>query len=413
MTVRGLLLAALFLLASLPGTASADPFPEYANRRLDRVAAALAKDPLFVDPDMTEALDAPGRTRVRRAVAAASRQIGCPVYVIVLPNPRDSEVAGDDEGLLFALRARTQRDGLYLLVNDHARFEKAGFGVPRNLESITLFDQEERTASPADRERPFRDLADRVTARLALYTGLREVERQSPDPIAPPTPFGEENRLEPEEPEIGGPLALGALLAGPVAAVVIFFSVAVVRRRTRAPGGEVYASDHRPSMRFLRRTGAGELASLSALLPENEENPAHSYAASAYDVARLLHDEAGEDVGRAIDLVGAIVLAREGRRALAAKDPAPRPACFVNPLHGPARRRKHVRLDGAKGKGTPRSLCDACHGMPSSQLAGRVLQVPGSDGPRPHYAIPGVWRDTAFGSTPNLVPRVQEYLGVS
>ncbi len=43
----------------------------------------------------------------------------------------------------------------------------------------------------------------------------------------------------------------------------------------------------------------------------------------------------------------------------------------------------------------------------------RTLRVQGPDGPRPHYAVPGVWKDTAFGTGgDHLIPRLQEYLGV-
>ncbi|MGH3243211.1 MAG: hypothetical protein ACRDNL_22725, partial [Spirillospora sp.] len=67
-----------------PSAVAADD-PPHAYQRLDRVAAALGKDPLFVDPDVSGALDEFERGRVRTAVRKAAKQIGTPVYVVVMP----------------------------------------------------------------------------------------------------------------------------------------------------------------------------------------------------------------------------------------------------------------------------------------------------------------------------------------
>ena len=64
-------LLAVPLLTTAPAAAS-EPIPAYAQHRLDRVAAALAKDPLFIDPDMVSALDETGRARVRAAMKSAA-----------------------------------------------------------------------------------------------------------------------------------------------------------------------------------------------------------------------------------------------------------------------------------------------------------------------------------------------------
>ncbi|TMR32053.1 hypothetical protein ETD96_30555, partial [Actinomadura geliboluensis] len=164
--IRILALAAALLavpLLTAPAAAS-EPIPAYAQHRLDRVAAALAKDPLFIDPDMVSALDEAGRARVRAAMKSAADALGAPVYVVVIPNKSESESQGRDDVFLHGIHDRLRRDGLYVLVNSSAWFEEKAFGVPRRLYAI----DDDRAQRPADPERRFADLADRLATRLRI-----------------------------------------------------------------------------------------------------------------------------------------------------------------------------------------------------------------------------------------------------
>jgi hypothetical protein len=109
-----------------------------------------------------------------------------------------------------------------------------------------------------------------------------------------------------------------------------------------------------------------------------------------------------------LDLLGAVVLAREGRAALAGRDPLPRPACQVNPLHGPALRRP-PRGRPPKAPRKLVALCAGCRGCPAGDRDQRALLTDGV----PYYRTEGFWARTGFGALdPDLPARVLEYLGV-
>ncbi|SNS69789.1 hypothetical protein SAMN05443665_10089 [Actinomadura meyerae] len=406
------LLAAVPLLAA-PAAAS-EPIPAYAQHRLDRVAAALGRDPLFVDPDMAAALDEAGRARVRGAMRSAADALGAPVYVVVIPNKAESETQGRDDAFLHAIHDRLRRDGLYILVGTSAWFEEEAFGVPRRLYAI----DDDRAQSPANPDNKFADLADRLAVRLRIIQAAPSSTPRTPRLYTSPDPFGQEHTVRTVEPETKPPFLTGLLLVGPVAALVLYGAGAGAaayrrhRRTPRAPAVESYANaPAEPSVKWLRRTGLKELDRLrDALATAEDDDPGREYAVSAYDVAQILHDDAAEDPDRALDLAGAIVLARQGRAALTRRMAAAPPPCFVNPLHGPSAQRRKVQLGGGATRRRP--VCTACGAKNPSALRDRTLKVPGPNGPRPHHTVPGVWKDTGFGADGNLIPRIQEYLGV-
>ncbi|KAB2346492.1 hypothetical protein [Actinomadura rudentiformis] len=383
-------------------------YPPGADRRLVRVSTALARDPLFVDPELAFALGKADRARLRAAMATAGRELGRPVFVVVVPNPRESESQGRNEALLFALHDRLRRDGFYLMADARGSLEAVGFNVPR------YFGYSELDSAP-DSDHPFTGLADRLIKRLDDSRTATTAPPTMPNLWTPPDPFGQEDRLSTPEAELKSPFLLGLFLIGPLAAIALYWAGrwaisfrSIARKETKGTRQGARGAPAKPTVRWLRRTGAAELARLRAMLPEAEGDPGHTYAASAFDAAQILYDDAGGDRERTLDLVGAIVLARQGQAALADKDPTPRPPCFVNPLHGPSTTRRVTKLVPGQSP-----VCESCDGKPVKDLPAKVLRVPGPDGPRPHYKVPGVWRDTAFGAKgKDFVPRVLEYLGV-
>lgn len=417
--------------AMVPGAAAADEPPPYAYHRLDRVGAALAEDPLFVDPDLAQALGAPDRASLRAAVAGTAKRLGTPVYVVVIPNPSQSESQGRDDAFLFMLHERSRRDGLYVMADSHGDLESEAFNVPRRGSSpLDDLDEEDEpgAATPADSERPFDGLADRIVRRLDGHAAAPSASPTVPRLYSSPEPFGQENTLTPDEPEIKAPLLTGLLLAGPAGAAVLYWlslGVLALRRggRSRSPArrrsGRHTQARTRPSMRWLRRHGAKDLERLRRLLTTADgEQQGRPYAVSAYDAAQILYDDAKDDESKAIDLVGAIVLARQGHAALTRDVASPPSPCLVNPLHGGSVVRQRVRkLEKEHGGALPRPcpLCANCrdldkrHGLDER----RLLQVPGPDGHRPHTLVQGVWRDTAWGAHgKTFLPRVMRYLGV-
>src|SRR5690606_16052229 len=186
-------------------------------------------------------------------------------------------------------------------------------------------------------------------------------------------------------------------------------------RARRAPvEGEAADPKVRPAggragMRRLRRQAAKDVARLREALVTTEAEQGRRYAVCAYDAAQILYDDAKDDEERAIDLVGAIVLARQGLLALLRDTDSPPVPCLVNPLHGESAARRRLTLihDDALPHRAP--LCASCadrqerFGVTEASL----LRIPGPGGRRPHLAVPGVWRDTAWGARgrKNFLPR--------
>ncbi|MFC0040912.1 hypothetical protein [Actinomadura rayongensis] len=390
----------------------AAPFPAYAYHRLDRVGAALARDPVFVDPDLAPWIGAADRRRVRAATAAAARALGTPVYVVVIPNPSDAESAGDDRAFLAELRDRTGRDGLYLIADTSGRVDAAGFRVPRDLsrdlETPSLDDPE------PDFRRPFAGLADRLVRRLDRARNGAAVPPETTTGIESPPAFGHEDDLVPADgPEFRAPFLTGLLLAGPFGALVLYalwrIAAALVARRARPRSAVRSGGPVRPGARWLRRTARRDVAALRAALgADGGENRGLDFATGAYDAAQILLDDVADDRARAIDLVGVIVLARQGREALDRNVASPPPPCWINPLHGASA--EHRRTDvGGRGR---RALCGSCAKASTATLRSRVLHVPGPAGAQPHHDVPGLWRDAAYGARTPLSPLVLESLGV-
>ncbi|RAY12183.1 hypothetical protein DPM19_26025 [Actinomadura craniellae] len=413
-------LAALLvaMLALVPGPAAAAPGdPPHAADRWARVAAELAKDPLFVDPDLAGALDDADRARLRKAMAGTARRIGVPVYVVVIPNPLGSESQGRAEPFLFGLRERLGRDGLYLTSNEYGRIDAVPFGVPRELSRVQTVPSELRL--PPDYRTPLARLTDRLNIVLGRVAAAPPGPTTTPRPVETVAPFGQE-RPPPREAAFWAPFLTGLLVLGPLAAVVLYGLYAsfplvagVLRRRVPGLPGPRDRSwpkgPTRPSVRWLRARAAEELGRLRALLPPGDDEPGRAYALRAYDAAQILFDDldprpAKKDAAAVLDLVGVVVLARQGQAVLAGRTARPAAPCFVNPLDGPSTKRRKV---GAQGT---RPVCAACATAPEPALTRLMLTVP--DG-RPHHAVPGRWKRAGFGSRrPDLASDVLESLGV-
>ncbi|TDC56567.1 hypothetical protein E1281_06835 [Actinomadura sp. KC345] len=414
----------LTALAVWPGAAAAADDPPHADDRVNRVAAALGKSPLFVDPDVGNALDESERDRVERAIGVTARRLGVPAYVVVIPNPTDSESQGRAEPFLFAVQERAKRDGLYVMVDSRGYMESEAFRVPRRYRYSMLDEEENGPGSwkPADTKRPFEGLAERITERLNAYAAAPPASPTMPTLYSTPEPFGEENTFTASDPEIQAPFFTGLLLAGPIAAPLLYWlglGVLALLGIRGAPRDRRRVLRHnwtgtKPGMRRLRRQGARELERLRRLLATADAEGGRPYAVSAYDAAQILYDDAKDDENRAIDLVGAIVLARQGCIALFRDTASPPPPCVVNPLHGESTVRRHVpKVDGRLPRPCP--LCAACGELDKrgGLTVANLLRVPGPGGRRPHTAVPGVWRDEAWGAAgTKFLPRVMRYLGV-
>ncbi|WP_026406100.1 hypothetical protein [Actinomadura rifamycini] len=407
------LAAAVLAVPLLAPPAAAGPddplprLPDHGYARVDRIAAALARDPVFVDPDLPTALPGADLARVRAEVRDAAAELGVPVRVVVVPNPAESESQGQGPLLARLLQQRTGTGGLYVVADARGWLDVTAFDVRRRL---TAMDYEDERPPEDDR---LAGLGGRIIDRIREVRALPATETpQNRGLYGTLDPFGAEHRpLRDVEPEPAGPFFLGLLLIGPAAGGALYAAVRLVRRwrrRDRTDRKRPQAPSA-PSLRWLRRQAESELAALrTALVGAQGDGAANERRATeAFDAAQILFDDIGSDSDRAHDLVVVIVLARDGAAALAGDRAAP--PCFVNPLHGPAERRKRIR---AAGRNERRRVCAPCADAQHSRIASLTLRIPRPGGRVPHHDLTGPWVAAEYGARAPLAAEVLTHLGV-
>ncbi|QFG20035.1 hypothetical protein [Actinomadura sp. WMMB 499] len=388
----------------------------------ERIAAALRRSPLHVDPSLASALPADRRRRILDELARQPQ----PTYIILVPI-----IAGgtwqDPEQLAAVVQSRLGRGGVFVTLGEytdtlHSRLlpgdpgDERGTAVRRSALAVSL-DPDFRDASLADR-------LDRVLELLRTGEGDAEYRRQSAALRERTRSRSAEARPEAGEgaADDGGALlpALGG--AGVAAAAVGGFLLWRHRRiaavaRARGTAGEalllpraVFATADRATRDELHAQASAEVIAFGELLDGTDvpgTDPAVrdllARALDAYSAAGKVLDGA-----RGVpDLAGVLVLVDQGRdalasaRSLAAGGPEipPEPLCFFNPLHGDAAVRLTWRPPGSRRSLRVRS-CRECartakdHGTPKYLLDER-------DGrPVPYFeAAPesSVWAATGYG----------------
>jgi len=395
-------LAAVLVLLAPAGRASADETP-HAAVRLERVATALDRSPLFVDDEFAGVLGDRERAQIRKAIGRTSRSLGAPVFVVVAPNTQNSEAQGYNDIFLHWLHERLGKDGLYVMVDQSGDMEGVPFGVPRRF-TYKVFPSELRR--PAQWKEPFDGLGPRIEQALASAAAAPSGAPETPRLYSSADPFGggKEERSSPREPDIFGSFFWGLLGVGPMTTMallaVIGAAIAFYRvwKDSLAPTW--------PSVKRLRALADKELSRLAARMPPPDDAPGRLVALRSYDAARILSDDVGrrpsaKDVAAALDLVGVVVLARQGREVLAKGLARPLAPCVVNPLHGP----------GVLSRKTPGEsegkACEKCADLKEHERAERVLRMPGG---RRYTQVKGPWQ-RRFADR-DLAARVLESLGV-
>ncbi|ROO82988.1 hypothetical protein EDD29_0476 [Actinocorallia herbida] len=406
-TVRRAAAAFVVVLLALPlAPAFAEGvIPPHATARWERIAEALRDDPLFVDTDLADAMPGPMRRELRAEMKTAAEALKTDVYFIAVPDPNESETEGNASLLLAGVYDEFRKDGLYLMVDQDGDLEGRDYGVPRDF-GYQVVAYEDRNA--ADYERPFADLLGRVETVLTAAAALPAGEPRLPDGPPDLPSFAEDEPFGPE-PEIAGPFFAGLLILGPLL-VLVLWGFWAAAKGLWAGRGEAKAKASwrtKPSLGRLRTTSRKELRTLAEGLDKAGDTTGAATAMRAYDAALLVADEArrGTDPAvEALDLLGVIVLCRQGTLALA-QDLSRGPLfCQVNPLHGLGTR---ARTSADAGH-PPGQVCAVCAGLSRSRVRTAILRVP--DG-RPYPEVESLWR-TGFGGRPDLAARVLESLGV-
>jgi len=391
------------------------------------VAAGLNRSPLFVDPDLGSLLAPADRT----AVEAALQGAGVPIYVVVIPLIGEDESGGLASQFHARLHDRFRRAGVYIVINESRYLDEEEWRVPRRI----IF-------SAAVRDNQFQHDAPVAPRLLAM---IDEIVRS---PAGPPTdsyhskletvPARNRSDTAPAG-EVVGTAALGALVVGPLFGLPLYIAVVAViagyRRGTgRSTGSRgaalplrTPAAPSHPDGRWLRRLAEAELAALNAALgpdpapgslPPRPEprRPRRWPPTTPPPPRRRQHRRRRTPRSRGCDRdrprrPPRPPLPHRNRRSRTDETGEMLPVpCAVNPLHGPAVRRRFVALAGQPARQQP--LCPGCADTTTTERNADVLHVPINGQPTPYLSARGCGRAASTPPGPVLIKRVEENFGV-
>ncbi|BCL22267.1 hypothetical protein GCM10017668_41100 [Streptomyces tuirus] len=409
-------------------SAARPPTPAELSARVERVAAGLKQDPVYADPESPRVLDARQLDRLHERVRDFRRSDGGgPVYVSLVPQTPESESAGDADLFAAAVHAKVGEDGVYVVADpDDGTIDVLNHGLRLDSnhlsldlpDSLTLGD---RRADEADDHL----LGERLDKLMTFLDETPRTDRPQTEPAPAPAPrAADETTL----PALYSTDFWPGLFVGAVAALLLTGAAAgatwivrgLLRRRSPVPESfdrMPFTAPTAPSTSYLRRTAYNELTALSAQFTDREDRARDR---ERLDAALLLVDG---DPGRArrsgadpATLVAVIVLARAGRAALTGR--ASKLCCGVNPLHGPAEHRHHVRVsaDGNRRRLLP--VCAPCRDTAVAEpgaVHGRLLRLPDpalGNTRFPYFDITGSPLTAVPDGIGRLVDRVRGAAGV-
>ena len=386
----------------------------------ERLAAALRRSPVHVDPSLASALPA----AARRALIAKLRKAPAPVFVVLVPIVKGGTWT-DAEQLATVVHDRLGRDGIFITFDDDSQDLRArewggDHRADRAAWAVTL----DRAMDDA----PLAARLSRVADLIVSGTGQQEYDRVSAE--IDKRYKARHGTPPPEHGADGGGLAvpLGAGAAGVAVAGVAGFLL--WRRRRMASvrrEGEgllmprtVFATANRATEDQLREQASREVIAFGELLddstvPTSGERP-RTLVARALDA----YQAAGKtlDAARGVpDLAGVLVLLDQGRDALASAQAVakgkpeipPVPLCFFNPLHGDATGELDWRPLGSRRRLSVRT-CRPCARAARDKRTPEVLTDRRDGREVPYYeADPSrsVWAETGYGQLrDDLIERV-------
>ncbi|MCD9876117.1 hypothetical protein [Streptomyces guryensis] len=363
---------------------SAAPPPRASDltARIERVAAGLAQDPVYQDPESPRVLDPTRLNRLHSRIRTFEEsEGGGPVFVSLVPQTAQDESGGDERAFAAAVHDKLGKDGVYVVADPEIGFiDVFNYGLWLDSYSLDLPDSVAYGDHAADR-------ADDhlLGARLDAVMTVLDKTRRTADPATtgdahPVTDPVTGNDLPPLfSTDFWPGLFMGAVAAALLLGLVSA-ALGIVRRvllrRNPAPWPTrslPSVSPREPSESYLRHTARVELRALAAEFAAGSE--VDPRAQDRFDAALLLVDDDPDAALRRsghadpATLVTVIVLARAARQALAGDDNDL--FCGVNPLHGPAVARK-PRLP----------VCEVCRDAPQARKQWLTLPAPPGQGRR-------------------------------
>ncbi|WP_141586005.1 hypothetical protein [Actinomadura sp. WMMA1423] len=384
----------------------------------ERLAAALRRSPIHVDPSLASALP-PGE---RRALIAKFRKAPAPVFVVLVPLVKGGTWT-DAEQLATVVHDRLGRDGIYITFDDdtedlRAREWGGDHRADRAAWAVTL----DRAMDDA----PLAARLSRVVDLIVSGKGQQEYDRVSAEidkrykarhgthPPAAGTDGG----------GLALPLGAGAAAAAGVAGLLLWRRRRMASVRREGEGllmpRTVFATANRATEDQLREQASREVIAFGELLDESTVPTSDERTRALMARALDAYQAAGKtlDAARGVpDLAGVLVLLDQGHDALASAQAVakgrpeipPVPLCFFNPLHGDAtseldwrplgsRRRLHVRT------------CRPCARAAREKRPPEVLTDRRDGREVPYYeADPSqsIWAETGYGQLrEDLIHRV-------
>ncbi len=357
------------------------PSVAFAGPIVDRAAAALAGDPVYVDPAAEAAIDEQGADRLRDRIADTGAG---PTYIAVLPEEAANEAGGDPEGVARLVVAALRRPGTYAVVIG---------------ERVSAGNTDTRVGDLAD-DAVAANQGRGVEAVLADFIG-RVAERRRGQRES-----GGEGGGNGDGGGNGGGnggWVLLALVGGGVGAVALSNR----RRRRRLQQQEQEDVDE---VREFARDDLVALGDDIRSLDLDMEMPGVDPAAKAdYGQAVRSYETANQALERARrpqDMEAVTAALEEGRYAMASakarvegREPPERtPPCFFDPRHGPSAREVEWSPDGGLPRPVPACAADALRIEEGQDPAARQVMVGGE--PTPYWnAGPayGPWAGGFYG----------------
>ncbi|MEV0218461.1 hypothetical protein [Streptomyces sp. NPDC050704] len=420
-------LGAWFTFDQTTSSAAQAPAATDLSARIDRVAEGLKQDSVYADPESPQILDADQKKQLRDRIQEFSgSKDGGPVFVTVVPQMPEDESAGNTDVFAASVHRELDRDGVYVVADPvDGDINAVSYGLP-HVTNRYLFGLPDAVQYDDSDSRDHR-LGERLDKFMTFLE--KAPAEDEPDYPAP------DRRPEPVDDHALAPLFSGdfwpGLLVGALVALLAFALLAgvlaivgtVLRRRNPAPLPSAtlpFEAPTDPSTTYLRRTARTELGELQGQFRDSPDQLAHMRAWECFDAAMLLVDGdvdalTDDDSVEPASLVAVIVLSRAGRAALSGD--TNNLCCGLNPLHGPAVSRHHVRISA---EGRRRSLLPVCQVCRETAIVepGTVhtlrMTLPGPErGERMPYEEDAGPLPAVRDGIPELINRVREFTSVS
>ncbi|MEU8785518.1 hypothetical protein [Streptomyces sp. NPDC048637] len=384
---------ALLCCAAAPGAAAESPG--------QKIADALRRSPVHVDPSLASAVDA----EQQREPAARIRRTPLPIRVALVPLVEGDSWGGKPEQLAEVVHDRMGGGpSLLITLGNHpddtsAREWPSGAHQAFHAAAAVFFQKDMKGAGPAQRVARAIDIieagnGDAVYERATAGLGAPKSTRGTGDGAGAKATSAH-----------GSPVVrLLSLVVGPV--LLLAAVGLLLRRRSRlrdlstpfALPRSVFAAARQADEAGLRDRAAEEVVRLGEEARTAQGDPA------AVERALDAYAAAGTVLDRACgvpDLAGVFALVAEGRAALsAAPAAAALPLCFFHPLHGPAVRRIPWRPLGRREQ-LRVAACETCLRAVRTRRAPEVLTDRRDGRPVPYFEVPAedsLWAATGYGS---------------